>query len=108
MLKFRAEKLDGEIIYSDSVVFEKEKGEKIPFLRGEDRYWYEVKSESLALFVGRDLNGREVYNGDKLRCIFDKKYEVEAELYWGDAATKMLLPIYELNDLVEVVDDVGD
>lgn len=105
MIKFRGEKLDGEIIYSDSIVHKKEKGGKTPFLYGEDNYWYEVKPKTLALYIGRDLNGREVYKGDKLSCIFDKKYEAEAELYWGDAATKMLLPLYDLNNLVEVIDD---
>lgn len=105
MIKFRGEKLDGEIMYSDSILFDREKGEEIPFLRGEDKYWYEIKPFSLAQYVGRDLNGREVYEGDELRCIFDEKYKAEAELYWGDAATKMLLPLYDLNNLVEVIDD---
>lgn len=54
----------------------------------EQNHAYLVDGNSVALLVGRDRNGREVYEGD--RCVFEDGREFTAYLYgfeWLERST---------------------
>ena len=63
-IKFRGRRLDnGEYVYGDFVHYVPQSS--FPGIVDEDGFVHEVKSESVAQLIGRDVKGKEVYEGDE-------------------------------------------
>ena len=66
-IKFRGRTLDGRIVFGDFVHYVPMSS--FPGIVNEDGFVTEVDPDSVAQFLGYDINGLEVYEGDTLRTL---------------------------------------
>ena len=76
-IKFRGKNIHGDYIYSNSIDVEESGGRKNYRLKNEVGVFVYVEAESVEQFVGYDMDGAEIYVGDKLT---DSRIEREFEV----------------------------